>query len=257
MMLVKGSASSGPSGDNDPYGTIPTRSLFRTSISRKAHYQSEQDFTKSPIGKPQYHLHQDRPASSCHRHLASLYKLGEGALPRQERTVKHAYDPCGLGLSMTTQVLDPMYYLRMTPMATSTHFMSTTLLLQAEMSIAETDFRRKVGFYKEEALSLHSSGEDLGQGPFFFIIDVGWYDRRRKALESKLGHTTTDDVIKDVLNRLDESHCKMRSLYNDERDLERFDIHGEGGTKVSPSWASCRSSKTHLNRRVLPRAMMS
>lgn len=66
-----------------------------------------------------------------------------------------------------------------------------TLSLEEELSQAEQDFREKVGLYEAAALSLHYAGEDWGQRPNNFAFNVGIYDKRRKALESELEHTTT------------------------------------------------------------------
>ena len=141
------------------------------------------------------------------------------------------------------------------------------LSLEEEPSQAEQDFREKVGFYEAAALSLHYAGEDRGQRSNNFKSNVGIYDKRRKDLESELEHTTTYDVIEDVLNRLDESHCAANyrnascSLYTDERDLERFNTRDGGGSRVSRSWVyshswpDCKHSLRQANTSTGPRTL--
>ena len=105
-----------------------------------------------------------------------------------------------------------------------------------------------MGLYEAAVLSLHYAGEDRGQRPNNFKFNVGMYDKRRTDLETELLHTTTYDVIENVLNSVDEAHCAANyrnascSLYTDERDLERFNTRDGEGSRVSRSWVYSRSS---------------
>jgi len=144
-----------------------------------------------------------------------------------------------------------------------------TLSLEEEPSQAEQDFRQKMGHYEAAVLSLHYAGEDRGQRPNNFKFNVDIYDKRRKDLESELEHTTTYDVIEDVLNRLDEAHFAANyrkascSLYSDERDLESFNTRDGEGSRVSRSWVyscsspGCKHSLRQANTSTGPRSLIA